>query len=137
MSKTQPKNLVANYIESVWNNGDVATLENLTTEDFLYHLSGQSPRDRNNMKLFLEVVRVAFPDWRVQVQEMIAEGNSVAVRWSGTVTHKGVFHGIPPTGKQITVCGINIYSIEEGKISQEWEQMDSLGMLQQLGILPK
>lgn len=136
MSETEAKRLVSNYIEEVWNNADLSALNDLTTAEYTYHFGSQPPRDKAALQQFLQAVHVAFPDWRVQIQAIVAEGNTVAVRWKGSVTHEGVFHGIPPTGKKISVCGINVYQIEEGKIAKEWEQMDSLGMLQQLGVLP-
>jgi steroid delta-isomerase-like uncharacterized protein len=89
------------------------------------------------MQQFIKMIRVAFPDWRVQIVDIIAEGNTVVIRWQGQVTHQGVFQGIPPTGKQVTVSGINIYHVIDGKVDAEWEQTDSLGMLQQLGVLPR
>jgi len=135
MSIASAKNLVTRYIEAVWNEGDLAALADLTQETFLYHLGGQPPRDRAAMRQFLAAVRTGFPDWRVRIEDIAAEGQTVTARWSGEVTHEGPFHGIPPTGKRIGVCGINVYTIEDGKIAQEWEQMDSLGMLQQLGVL--
>ena len=88
------------------------------------------------MGAFLAAVHAAFPDWRVEIEEIVAEGNSVAVRWAGEVTHEGPFHGIPATGKRLSVSGINVYKVDGGVISEEWEQMDSLGMLQQMGVLP-
>lgn len=129
------KRLVQRYIEEVWNNADAAALDELTNEGYTYHLGGQPPRDKSSMHRFLQSVHAAFPDWRVRVEDIVAEGNTVAVRWIGRATHQGPFYGIPPTGKKISVCGINIYKIENDKISQEWEQMDSLGMLQQLGLI--
>jgi steroid delta-isomerase-like uncharacterized protein len=136
MSGDDAKGLVTNYIEEVWNNADFAALDDLTGTTFAYHLGGQPPRDKAAMRQFLQAVHASFPDWRVQIQTIVAEENTVAVRWNGRVTHQRVFQGIPPTGKQITVSGINLYRIEDGVISQEWEQMDSLGMLGQLGVLP-
>jgi len=137
MPRDDAKGLVSQYIEEVWNNADLAALEDLTGPAYTYHLGGQPPRDKAAMKEFLQAVHVAFPDWRVQIQDIVAESNTVAVRWSGRVTHEGMFHGIPPTAKRISVCGINLYRIEDGKISQEWEQMDSLAMLQQMGMLAR
>jgi steroid delta-isomerase-like uncharacterized protein len=136
MSRDDPKGIVSKYIEEVWNNVNLAVLNDLTGPTYTYHLGGQPPRDVAAMQRFLQTVHMAFPDWRVQIQDIVAEGKTVAARWTGRVTHEGVFHGIPPTGKQVSVCGINVYLIKDGKISQEWEQMDSLGMLQQLGVLP-
>lgn len=125
--------LVKEYIESVWNRGDMEALHRLTTQDFRYYLGGQPGRNHSEMADFLSLTRAAFPDWRVASSTVISEGNHVAVRWSGRVTHGGDFHGIPATGKQIEVSGINMYRIAEGRIVAEWEQMDSIGMLKQLG----
>ena len=55
--------------------------------------------------------------------------------WAGTVTHEGDFRGIPATGRRIQVSGINMYRVEDGRIGAEWEQMDSIGMLQQMGVV--
>jgi steroid delta-isomerase-like uncharacterized protein len=131
---TDTKALVRRYIEKVWNQADLAALDDLTAPAFTYHLGGQPKRDRAGMRQFIEMAHTAFPDWRVQIIDLIAEGDRVAVRWNGQVTHRGDFHGIPPTGKQVVVSGINIYHIVEGKVATEWEQTDSLGLLQQLGI---
>jgi len=137
MTTDNTKDLIHQYVEEVWNHGDIAAIEDLTTQNFTYHLGGQPGRDRAEMCQFIKMVHVAFPDWRVYIIDIFAEGNRVVVRWNGHVTHQGLFHGIPPTGKQITVCGINIYTVEDGEVAEEWEHMDSLGMLQQLGILPQ
>jgi len=130
------KELVEEYIEKVWNRGDLTSLEELTTPDFIYHLGGQPPRDLSGMRQFITMTFGAFPDWRVAIDSIVGEGDLVAVRWSGKATHQGPFHGAPPTGRQITVSGINYYRLEDGKVAEEWEQTDSLGMLGQLGILP-
>ncbi len=130
------KDLVRRYIDGVWNQGDPAALAALTTESFAYRLGGQPPLDRAAMQAFVGMTRAAFPDWRVEIAEMIAEPHAVAVRWEGEVTHAGPFRGIPPTGRRIAVSGINVYRIRDGRIDTEWEQTDSLGMLRQLGVLP-
>lgn len=127
--------LVERYLDRVWNQADVDALEALTTDDFAYRLGGQPARDLAAMAEFLRAMRVAFPDWRIEVRDIVADDGRVAVRWSGSATHEGPFHGIEPTGRRIEVSGINFYAIEDGQISAEWEQMDSLGMLQQLGRL--
>ena len=134
---TEPnKALVARYIEEVWNGGSLLALERLTSEGFAYHLGGQPPQDRQAMGQFLQMVHSAFPDWHVEIEEMVADETLVCARWQGPATHKGPFHGIPPTGKSVKVSGMNLYQIEDGRIVKEWEQMDSLGMLMQLGVLP-
>lgn len=127
------KALVERYVEEVWNGGDPAALEALTTPDFRYYLGGQPGRDRAAMAEFLAATRKAFPDWCVRAVEIAAEGEMVAVRWRGEVTHRGPFHGIPPTGKRLTVSGINLYRLAADKVAAEWEETDSLGILRQLG----
>ena len=137
MSTADHKALVAEYIGRVWNEGDAAALEDLTTPSFVYRLGEQPPRDRAAMREFVAMTRSAFPDWGVQIVGIAADGEVVAVRWSGTVTHEGTFHGLPPTGRRVRVSGINMYRIEAGRIAEEWEQTDSLSLLQQLGVLPR
>jgi steroid delta-isomerase-like uncharacterized protein len=136
MTIQSPRDLVAEYIEKVWNRGDLAALEELTTPAFAYRLGEQPPRDRTAMRQFLAATRAAFPDWRVETTSVIVEGNLAAARWRGTVTHQGDFYGMAATGRRIGVGGINMYRIEAGKIAEEWEQTDSLAMLRQLGALP-
>ncbi len=128
--------LVRKYLDAVWNQGDMAGLDALTTENFTYRLGGQPPLDRAAMRSFLGMMRAAFPDWHVSIADIVAAGDAVAVRWEGEATHAGPFRGIPPTGRRITVNGINIYRLREGRIETEWEQTDSLGMLRQMGVLP-
>ena len=78
----------------------------------------------------------AFPDLHFTADDMIAEGDLIATRWTATSTHKGEFMGIPPTNKQNVVTGIVITHMVNGKIKQLWENMDELGMMQQLGVIP-
>jgi steroid delta-isomerase-like uncharacterized protein len=130
------RSLVLRHIESVWNHGDWSALQELTTPEFRYYFGSQPGRDRYDLEQFVTTVRQAFPDWRVQVEEIFAEGGLVAVRWRGEVTHLGAFQGIPPTGRRIIVRGINLYRVDAGKVAEEWEQTDSLSILRQLGALP-
>ncbi len=136
MSVQDQRDLVATYIEKVWNSGDLIALDELTTPTFAYRLGEQPPRDRVAMRQFLDATRSAFPDWRVEVSALVVDNDLAAARWSGTVTHQGSFHGIPPTGRQIRISGINMYRIAGGKIAEEWEQTDSLSLLAQMGALP-
>lgn len=133
---TDSEALVRRYVEEVWNRGSVASLEELTTSTFTYHLGGQPPRDRQALANFIAATRQAFPDWRVEVDHAISDAAMVAIRWHGRVTHLGVFHRIPPTGRTVTVTGMNIYAVDGGRINAEWEQTDSLGLLQQLEAFP-
>lgn len=136
MSNEEAKATVLEYVEAVWNRGDMTAFEALTTPEFSYHLGGQPSVDREGMRRFLAMTRAAFPDWWVEPADVVAEEESVAVRWTGEATHRGPFHGIPPTGRKIAVSGMNLYKVRDGRIVTEWEQMDTMGMLRQLGVLP-
>ena len=75
-------------------------------------------------------------EWSETIDEMIAEGDKVMVRWTFHGTHQGEYLGIAPTGKPVTFCGIYIFRIAEGRIAEVWNLWDRLGEWQQLGILP-
>ena len=85
---------------------------------------------------FYEQHRTIWGDSRFTIEEMVAEGDRVMVRWSSCGTHQGEFHGLPPTGKQVTNSGINIFRIENGRIAEVWDIFDRLWVWQQLGVLP-
>src|SRR5579885_2716493 len=80
--------------------------------------------------------RGAFPDLKLTVEQVVAEGDNVATRWSARGTHKAELFGIPPTGKQTTVTGITIDRWSGGKVVESWTNWDTLGLLQQLGVVP-
>jgi predicted ester cyclase len=80
--------------------------------------------------------REAFPDLKLTVEEIVAEGDVVALRWTARGTHKGDLFGIAPTGKEATVTGITIDKYSGGKVVESWTNWDTLGLLQQLGAVP-
>jgi steroid delta-isomerase-like uncharacterized protein len=80
--------------------------------------------------------RTAFPDGRFTVEDLLADGEKVVSRFTATGTHKNDFMGIPATGKAITVTGIDILQFADGKAVEHWGEIDGLGMMQQLGVLP-
>lgn len=130
------KDIVRQYVEMVWNSGDQEAFYRLTTPNFTYQVARHPARNQSEMIKFLRTFRSAFPDWRVQIDNMIAEDKQVAISWSGSVTHLGDFSGIPATGKKIIVGGINIYQFAGDRIAAEFEQTDTIGMVQQMGVLP-
>ena len=73
----------------------------------------------------------------VRNEDIIVEENKVVARWTARGTHAGALMNIPPTGKQVTLKGIDILRNEDGKIVERWGEFDALGMLQQLGVIPQ
>jgi steroid delta-isomerase-like uncharacterized protein len=116
----------------------MALVDELFAPDYVNHVAG-SPiefRGPEGEKQFDAAYSQAFPDARLTVEDMIAEGDRVASRLSYRGTHTGEFQGIPATGKQFMTTGIQIIRIADGKIAEAWSQPDTLGLLQQLGVVP-
>ena len=138
MSTEENKALARRLIEEAWNQGNLSVLDELMQPDYAGHhsrVAGIQP-SREHYEQFIATTRRALPDFHATIEDQIAEGNLVATRWSGRGTHQGTHLGIPPTNKQITVTGIVIERIVDGKTVEGWMEMDMLGMLQQLGGLP-
>jgi predicted ester cyclase len=84
-----------------------------------------------------QAIFAAFPDFKFTVEDMIAEGDKVTIRFLGTGTHKGPFMGIAPSGKKIILKGISIYKIANGKLVESWGAYDRMSLMQQLGAIPQ
>ena len=94
------------------------------------------PPGIESSRMLMAGVFAAFPDLVITIEDMIAEGNSVAGRVTLRGTHQGDFQGIPPTGKQVAFTSIEVFRVGDGKITERWGEVDTLGMLQQLGAIP-
>lgn len=138
MSTEENKALARRFVEEAWSKGNLAVIDELLAANFVLHaapLPGVSP-DREGYKQWVSMTSAAYADGQTTVEDLIAEGDKVVARWSWRGTHKGEIWGIAPTGKQVTITGISIDRIVDGKIVEEWIEMDMLGMMQQLGVVP-
>ncbi len=135
MSETN-KDLFRQYADGFMRGGDEDVAERLVGENVLSHdaLPGQEP-GREGLKAAFRVLRGAFPDLSPDLQDLVAEGDRVVARFVVTGTHTGDFLGMPPTGKTFAYDEITIVRFEDGRIVEHWAEMDSLGMMQQLGVL--
>lgn len=126
--------LVRRYIEEVVNKGNLTAVDELIAPDYVSHAVGTPEvKGREGLKQRVTLLRTAFPDVHVTVDDMIAAGDKVATRTTFHGTHKGEYLGIAPTGKAITATGIGITHIANGKIQEVWLAGD---LLQQLGAGP-
>lgn len=136
MSIEQNKAIVRRLAEEFWNEGNAAVLDEVFVANFVDHSTPGLAPGREGLKQFIIPFRDAFSDIHNTVDDVIVEGDKVAWRWTFRGTHKGPVMGIPATGKVITLTGITIDRIAGGQIVERWNQMDALGMLQQLGVVP-
>jgi steroid delta-isomerase-like uncharacterized protein len=137
MSAEENKALVRRTYEEVLNKVHLDVVDELYASEYVYTSPGSPElRGPEGFKQLVRMLRAAFPDLRFTPEELIAEGESVVSRWTGRGTHQGEFKGIPPTGKQVTVTGIVIHRIADGKFVEDREELDALGLLQQLGAVP-
>jgi len=116
-------------------NHDVASVMELYS-DCLYHSPLAGDLKDEPLKEFFASIIAAFPDAKRTVEDQFTDDIHVVTRWKITATHQGDFLGIAPTGKRVTVTGISIHCISGGKIVEEWQQWDSLDLMQQLGVVP-
>jgi len=115
----------------------MAVIDELHATDYIFHGgSGEEMRSRKDYKQFMSEFYSAFPDVHFTLDEIVVEGDKVATRWTMTGTHKGKIGGIPPTNKKITIWGISIERVVGGKFVETWERYDTLGFMQQLGVVP-
>jgi steroid delta-isomerase-like uncharacterized protein len=136
MSQEQNKAIARRTTEEIWGKGNLALIDELFAPNFVDHnpMPGFAP-DREGLKQSVVGMRAAFPDLHSQVEDLVAEENKVVVRFSGRGTHTGELMGIPPTGKVVTLAGIEISRIVDGKIVEAWSQLDSMSMMVQLGVV--
>lgn len=132
MSNEENKGLTPQVIET-FNSGDIESLKEMFTNDFVWHYAS-TPLNKEQFLVFTHSIKEPFPDFAFTIEDIVAENDKVVVRLVLTGTHKGVFQGIAPTEKRFQITGFALFQITNGKISEAWENLDTLGQLQQLGM---
>ena len=137
MSVENNKALIRRLYDEALNKGNLAAVDEILAPNYVRHgLAPGAPPGPESTKQVFAAMRTAFPDLRITVETMVGEGDKVAAQLINRGTHKGEFKGIAPTGKQVTVTTIGIYRFAGNKLEEAWIQMDELGILQQLGVIP-
>ena len=133
------KAIVRRLYEAVFNHaGDLAVVDEFVAEDFVDHASPPGlPPGREGFRQTVLAWRRAFPDITLRVDEIVAQDNVVAIAWTGTGTHLGDLMGIPPTGIAGQVTGMSFNHIAGGQVLERWGNSDDLGLMQQLGVIPR
>ena len=135
MSAEENKALVRRFVEEFWNEGNTTAADELMAIDAAIHMPTGEVVSTDGLKGFVSMFRGSFPDWHSTVEELIAEGDRVAERWTGRGTHRGELQAIPPTGKRVEVPGSVFYRIVGGKIVEFRGQLDMMSLMHQLGAV--
>lgn len=132
----QNKALARQVFEDIQSQGNLALIDEIVASDYIGHTFPNDIRGPEGARQHDTMLRAGFPDIQVTVEDQIAEGDRVATYWTARGTHNGEFNGIAATGAQITIPGITIFRIANGKLVEGWNIPDRLGLMIQLGVIP-
>jgi steroid delta-isomerase-like uncharacterized protein len=134
---TEKNKAIAHRVWETYNQRNVGILDEVCAADLILHDPPFGDFTLEELKMAVaEQVLPAFPDGQWTIEDTIAAGDKVVTRFTFSATHGGDLMGIPPTGKKVSVTGIAIFHVTDGKIVEWWGNMDYLGMFQQLGAIP-
>ena len=137
MTTDQNRAIVRRYYDEVLNGGTVAVLDEIAVEDYIENdpFPGMG-NGREQLKLRAGALLSAFSPCTFKIEDIVAEGDRVAVRWRSRGTQSGEFMGIPPTNRSYEIAGIDFHRLADGRMAEHWHVVDQLSQLQQLGLLP-
>jgi steroid delta-isomerase-like uncharacterized protein len=128
---------IVERFEHAFATNDTATIDELCDPGLVDHNPvPPNPPTLDGFKAAIGGYTSAFPDLIISGLEVVADGDTVATRWTASGTHEGDMPDIPATGKRVSVEGMNFYKLSNGRITEVWTQFDALSMLQQLGVMP-
>jgi steroid delta-isomerase-like uncharacterized protein len=124
------------YVE-VFQQGQPEAADELFAPEYVWHTPAMPEpiHGSEGVQRFAAMMRVGFPDYQLTEEDSIAEGDKVACRWTLRGTHLGPFLGIPGTGREITIAGIDIWRVADDRLVETWQGWDQLNMLQQMGAM--
>ena len=131
------KKIVTSFIDRLFSQGDLTAVDDHLSEDFVNHDPpfGESA-DREGMRAAGTAFRAAFPDWHSEVHLLVAEDDLVTEVFTASGTQRGEFMGVAATGRSMSLRGINVFRVRNGRIIERWGRLDDLGFMQQLGLAP-
>jgi len=126
--------ILSHLFQEGYNKGNLKVIEETYSPDVIYHGPSIELHGFKELKEMMNSYFEAFHDSRVAPNDVVVEGDKIVVRFTFEGIHKGYMEDIPPTGKSIKMSGIAICRMENGKILEEWEEFDQLGLMKQLGM---
>ncbi|GAB4128305.1 MAG: ester cyclase [Roseiflexaceae bacterium] len=138
MSSQQYKTIVRRVNEEAFSaDGDLSVIDEFVDPDLIDHTAPPAlQHGHQSLKQLAQIWRVAFPDLKVTIHEVMADGDLVVIAWSGGGTHLGDLMGIPPTGRSGVMSGLTFNRMHDGRIVERWGNSDQVGLFMQLGLIP-
>lgn len=137
MATKTPIELVRAMCEDVYGKGRTELISDLVHEGFVEHDPLVGTHDARGIEQAVQMYHRAFPDMKLEVVACVQGGDMVTARWRCSGTHKGDFMGVAPTNKRVSIEGISMVRVEDGKAREAWVQWDALGLLRTLGAIPE
>jgi steroid delta-isomerase-like uncharacterized protein len=136
MSTEENKALIQQLMH-LQESGDLNTVDQILAPNWVNHDPSMPPlQGYEGFKQLTMLFRSAFPGFHTEIEDMLAEGDKVAARFRLRGTNTGSFQGMPATGKAVDVTGTGIFRVVDGKVTDNWVNLDALGLMQQLGVVP-
>jgi len=136
MSIEDNKRIVRRFIEEIFVKQDEAAVDELAARDFTPHSWPGVKPGTETLKQAMRRVSAGLADVSMKIEDMIAEGDRVAVRLTAHGTHRGEFMGMPASGRSYTISETHIFRLRDGQVIEHWRDADMLGLMQQLGTIP-
>jgi steroid delta-isomerase-like uncharacterized protein len=131
--------IVQRFVEDAFNDGKLGIIDQLYADTFVTHEPGtpEAERTPDDVKQFVAAYRSAFSDGHSTLDDAIVQDDRVAYRWTYRGTHDGDLLGIAPTRREVQLWGVTFLRFENGKVAEQWNGWDMLGLMQQLGVSPE
>lgn len=136
LTRRRNKDLVRRLVEEI-HDEYVDEIDDVLAVDYVQHgpVPGDEIRDRGGFRRYVMKMHEAFPDFRYDIEEFVAEGNTVVARVTFTGTHEGPYRGVAPTGKRLRTTGTITCHVADGRVSEAWYHVDLLSIMRQLGVV--
>jgi len=136
MSTDENKAIVRRFIDEIFVRGNKATVDELLDDAFEAHTWPSTGHPRDDLKGAIDRAAAGLSEPEFRIDDMIAEGDRVAVRLTTAATQTGPFMGLPASGKRYSIEEIHWFVVRDGKVVEHWHQMDQMGLMRQLGATP-
>ena len=136
MTLEDNKAIVRRFVDEIFVGGRHETVDELLADDFVAHTWPSTGRPKDDLKAAIDRAAAGLSDPEFTIEDVIAEGDRVAVRLTTAATQVGEFMGMPPSGKRYSIEEIHIFRLRDGKVVEHWHQFDQMGMMRQLGLMP-